>query len=68
MSFAKKIGIDTHELNAMLESVLTAERRSQSGIPTQTERDRSACALRRASIPPELMKKAFGWDVEKEGY
>ena len=50
---------------AAMESMAAAETRSRH--PNDTER---AIRLRVASrrIPPELMKKAFGWDVEKEGY
>ena len=34
------------------------------------EADEWECRLRVASrrVPPELMKKAFGWDVEEKGY
>jgi len=64
MSFSKKVNL-IGELNAMLESFVRSDVRSRH--PDADEREiRLRVASRR--IPPELMKKAFGWDVEKEGY
>ena len=55
----------TAEMFTALESLAAADTRSRH--PNDTERQiRLRVASRR--IAPELMKKAFGWDVEKEGY
>ena len=64
MSFGKKMEL-IDELNVMLDSFVRSDVRSRH--PDADERE---VRLRIASrqIPPELMKKAFGWDVEKEGY
>jgi hypothetical protein len=52
-------------LNEALEQLARADIRRRH--PTVTEREvRLRIASRR--IPADLMKKAFGWDVEKEGY
>lgn len=51
------------ELNAMLHALAETRRRH----PNASERE---LQLRVASrrIPAELMRKAFGWDPDKEGY
>ena len=53
------------ELNQMLQTLAEAETRRRH--PEASERE---IQLRVASrrIPAELMRKAFGWDPDKEGY
>ena len=53
------------ELNAMLQQLAEAETRRRH--PDANERE---IKLRVASrrIPAELMRKAFGWDPDKEGF
>ena len=53
------------ELNLALEMLAMADVRRR--YPDADERE---CRLRVASlrVPKELMKKAFGWDVDEKGY
>lgn len=49
----------------------TLEMLALSGIRVRyPEADEWECRLRVASrrVPPELLKKAFGWDIEEKGY
>ena len=64
MSPAEKMG-RISSLNQTLELL------ALSGIRARyPEADEWECKLRAASrrVPPELLKKAFGWDVEEKGY
>ena len=64
MTAAQKFGY-VAEMFTALEAMAAAETRSRH--PDDTEKEiRLRVASRR--IAPELMKKAFGWDVKKEGY
>ena len=53
------------ELNASLELLAMADVKKRHPEANEWE-----CRLRVASrrIPPDLMKKAFGWDVNEKGY
>jgi hypothetical protein len=53
------------DLNAFLDMLALADVRRR--YPEADERE---CRLRVASrrIPADLMRKAFGWDVEEKGY
>ena len=64
MSVAEKFRM-IQELNASLEILAMADVRKRH--PTADEYE---CRLRVASrrIPADLMKKAFGWDVNEKGY
>jgi hypothetical protein len=52
-------------LNQFLEMLALTDIRQR-----HPEADVWECRLRVASrrVPPELLKKAFGWDVEEKGY
>lgn len=64
MSPVQKLKI-VFDLNAAAEALHTIDVRSR--YPNASEREiRIRVASRR--IPPDLMKKFFDWDVEKEGY
>jgi hypothetical protein len=64
MTVAEKFRM-IQELNASLELLALADVKKR-----HPEADEYECRLRVASrrIPADLMKKAFGWDVDEKGY
>jgi hypothetical protein len=64
MSASEKLKI-VEEMTEFVNALVLADVRRR-----YPDADEQECRLRAASrwLPADLMQKAFGWDVEKEGY